>query len=472
MILLGMWGRNFGKNGMAAFPANAWKWYADNVAQWAAWFDGLQAPPAALTASGSAPNGDGYGVRIYRILDGTYWGSKSELVELRATTKKRGKKLWGDFPWRQLNGENAGEPGVFPLHGTGKFAGDTSPSWFQFFGQPGEKLPPKGTPASELVNYFVPQDTIPSTDGDEPDGRAQSMQHCIPSGIVVENIIDALGYWQDDIGYDGGRIDEGKALYLHGLAEIVASQPGMTFYAEVMFGNVHDLWEWACNSPMNSKVAVEDYGWYWHLQSACNGYDFRLLHKDGFYGFFEDFSNLSILFFGNPDVTSSRGVNNSISEQIVFNLGLAAAITIPLPAKAVIVDAQAYWPASKTFPGCYGLQGLINNICWFARTFAIGDWAVRWLDQDIFAYSRDGNGGEYGWSGGCLIVANINTFTTRYLDLQTMWPEGMWIHNYSATGKGEDYTVGPGGVLYDFEAKNNAYSNGRSYYLLAPGGVS
>ena len=50
-------------------------------------------------------------------------------------------------------------------------------------------------------------------------------------------------------------------------------------------------------------------------------------------------------------------------------------------AQRQIVDAQAYWPASATFPQCYGLEDIIQNICWFARMFAIGGWEVRWLDH-------------------------------------------------------------------------------------------
>lgn len=457
MILLGMWGRNYSASGeLAAFPKNAWLWYLNNFAEWSPYFDGLQAPPASLTASGSAANGDGYGVFCYRNLDGTYWGNKADLIALSKALDNLHKKLFGDAPMRQMDGENGG-PGVFDYKG--KFAGLTTASWFQYFGQPGETHPP-----------FVAQDDIPSTDGDEPDGRVRSYQHCIPAGVVEADSKDIIAGWIDDVGYAGLRMDEAKAIHIQTMARLVAAFPKTVFYGEVMFGDVPDLLNYACDAPMNSTMALEDYAYYWRLQRACNGYDATQLEG---WGLFQYRADLAFLFWGNPDVTPSRGANDGISEQIVSNLGIAAALTLNLPAKGVIVDGQSYWPTSDTFPNCYGLKPIIDNICWFSRKFAFGGWDVRWLDRDVVAYTRDGNGGEIGWSGGCLIAANFNTFNQRTITLQTTWQAGQWIHDYSVKGgcTRRDFNVGPGGKL-TITLVANAYSHGTSFALLAPGGVS
>lgn len=459
MILLGIWGRNYSSTGaLQAFPAQAWTVYLSKLDELSPYFDGLQLPPASITASGTAADGDGYGVFCYRDLDGTYWGNKADLVALAAAMHVKGMKLSGDAPFRQMDGENGG-PGVFTYK---NFAGSTTASWFQYFGQPGEKKPP-----------FVAQDDIPNTQGDTPYGRVRSFQHCIPTGAVEADAKDILADWIEDIGYDMLRLDEAKAIHVQSMARIIASQPKVSFYCEYMDGNPQNLYDYITSAPMDGSAAVEDYAFYWHLQQACNGYDAQLLNLDGFWGFFQWRPDLAVGFFGNPDVTPSRGVDDGISEQIVFNLGIAAAILLNLPMKMQIVDGQAYWPASATFPNCYGLQPIIDNICWFARTFAIGAWAVRWLDADVAAYTRDGDGGAIGWSGGCLVAANFNTYVKRTMTLQTTWPEGQWVHDYSHAGgcTHRDFTVGSGGLL-TISLVANAYSGGTSFALLAPGGVS
>ena len=113
MILLGIWGRNYSSGGqLVAFPANAWSWYQANAIHLKPYFDGLQLPPAAITASKDAPNADGYGTFCYRDLDGTYWGNQAGLLSLIATCHTLKMKVYGDFPFRQMDGENSG-PGRF-----------------------------------------------------------------------------------------------------------------------------------------------------------------------------------------------------------------------------------------------------------------------------------------------------------------------------------------------------------------------
>lgn len=457
MILLGIWGRNYIKGNLVAFPANAWTYYETALPTLHTVFDGLQLPPASITQSGKSASGDGYGVFCYRDLDGTYWGNKADLAAMVKIAHHYKMKVYGDFPFRQMDGENHG-PGVFTYT---TYAGSTSPSWFSYYGQPGETMPP-----------FVAQDDIPDTEGSYPDGRIRSFQYCIPPGVVEADDIDILNNWRTDIGYDGGRIDEAKALHAQSIARIIATQPKMDFYAEYMDGNPQALLNYACNDPMNSNISVEDYTLYWHLQQACNNYNAKLLNSGGCWGFFQYRPDLAVGFAGNPDVTPSRGPDNTISEQIAFNLGIAYALLLNLPMRLQIVDTQAYWPESDTFPNCYGLKPIIDNICWFSHTFSIGAWAVRWLDHDIAAYTRDGDGGKYGWSGGCAVVVNFNTSAHRTITMHTMWGPGKWIHDYSHNGGAttRDFNVNNDGTL-TVTMQPNTNSKGVSFCLLAPGGV-
>jgi alpha-amylase len=143
-------------------------------------------------------------------------------------------------------------------------------------------------------------------------------------------------------------------------------------------------------------------------------------------------------------------------------------LMLNLPCRLALVYGKDYFPSS-VWPGAYGLKPIIDNIAWFARTFAFGNWERRWVDQDVYAYTRDGNGGSVGWSGGCLVAANFNTLNLRTITVQTMWAPGTWIHDYS--GHCTDATVGGNGYV-TITLPSNAFSRGVSFGLFAPGGVN
>ena len=452
-IFLGTWGRNYDEQGnMTAFPANAWEVYRALLPELSPWFDGLQLPPAALTQSGTAPDGDGYGTFEFRNLDGTYWGNKESLMALIAAAHAYGMKVYGDFPFRQMDGENGG-PGVFKYDGR---RGETTASCFQYFGQPGETMPP-----------FVAQDDIPDTNGDWPDGRIRSLQNSVPAGYIEADTKDILQGYVKQIAYDGGRIDEAKAQHAPSIARIAQSVP-MTLYAEFDDGNPQNVYNYACEAPMNGCVGVEDYPGYWHFQTACNSFDATQLESSGFFGFFSWRPDLAIGFLGNPDVTSSRGADGGISEQIAFNLGIGYALLLNLPMRTAMVDAQHYFPASETFPNGFGLKPIIDNLCWIARTFSFGAFECRWVDKDVYAYTRDGDGGAVGWSGGLLVAVNFNVLSPRTITVGTTFGPNRQIHDY--TGHAPDVWTDMWGSA-TITIPSNAYSSGESYCCYAPAGV-
>jgi hypothetical protein len=172
-------------------------------------------------------------------------------------------------------------------------------------------------------------------------------------------------------------------------------------------------------------------------------------------------------------VATSWSPTGGISQQIAFNLLLGYALCMCLPYKIFMVYAEDYFPASPNYPTGRGFQPFIDNLCWFSRTFAFGNYKQVWVDQDVFAYYRDGDGGAIGWSGGCLVVVNFNTYNDRTITVEgpPSWKPGDWEHNYSATGTNEDYNVGADGKL-TVTVKSNYFSGGQSYLLIAPGGVN
>jgi hypothetical protein len=436
----------------AAHPQpNLWSLIAANAKSLAESFDLIQLPPA------SHGYGEGYSPFELRDLNSN-WGAVEELIAAVTTCHAAGMLVSTDLPFRQMSGANGG-PGVFLYDGR---PGETTASWFQFFNNPGETLPP-----------FVPQDSVPNAQGNYAFGTVRSYENCIPAGVVEADTTDVLATMINTLGLIPGkdipRWDDGKGMHAPSCLRIMNSQPSLDFYVEYFSGNPAEL-DWYVRDVMQNRCAVEDYAQYWHTQNACNGYDARQFDAGGG-GYWRWNSAASIGFVNNPDVATSWSATGGISQQIAFNLLLAYAHGMCLPYKEFLVYAEDYFPSSPDYPTGRGLKVWIDNLCWFSRTFAFGNFEKRWEDKDVYAYTRDGNGGSVGWSGGCLVAINFNTLNPRTITVQTPWPEGEQVHNYSATGHNEDYTVGPGGRL-TVTVQSNYFSGGQSYLLIAPGGVN
>jgi alpha-amylase len=354
-----------------------------------------------------------------------------------------------------MSGANDG-PGVFNYGPDAP--GNTLASWFQFFDNPGETMPP-----------FVAQDEVPDPSGNFAFGTVRSYENCIPKGAVEADTTNVLATMLPVLQVDMARWDDAKGMHQPSVARIMNSQPGFEFYAEFFAGDPSEVYWWAV-TLMNGRSAAEDYPQYWYTQAACNGYNANLFDQGG-QGFWLWDSSLSIGFVNNPDVATSWSPTGGISQQIAFNLLLGYALNICLPYKHFFVYGEDYFPASPNYPTGRGLQPFIDNLSWFSRTFAFGKYERRWKDEDVFCYTRDGDGGEIGWSGGCLVAVNFNTYNERTITVQTTWEAGQSVHNYSATGHNEYYTVGFGGML-TITIKSNYFSNGQSYLLIAPSGVN
>lgn len=426
----------------AAHPQpNLWALIEANAKELAKHFDVIQLPPAARGP------GEGYAATELRDYNSN-WGTAQELIAAIDACHEAGMKVSADFSVRQMQGENGG-PGVFKYNGR---PGETTASWFQDYGQNGEKIPP-----------FVPQDDIPSTEGNHAFGRVRSNQHCIPAGVVEADTTDVLKGLVA-LGVDLARYDDVKAQHAPSVARVMASQKGFPFYGEYFSGNPAELNWWATSAPMNGRAAVEDFTQYWHCQAACNGYDATQFDRGG--GYWQWRSDLSVGFVSNPDVATSWSPTGGISQQIAFNLLLGIALCIGLPFWLFLIYAEDYFPASPDFPAGRGLKPFIDNMAWFARRYAVGNFERRWVDKDVYCYTRDGAGGVHGWSGGCLVAVNFNTLHRRQVTVQTTWAQGTHVHNYSATGRNEYAYVGAGGKL-SLDLQSNAYSSGQSYQLWA-----
>jgi alpha-amylase len=428
---------------------NLWNLIEGEAPTLAQSFDVIQLPPAS--------EGYGEGYSPFRLRSyASNWGSQQELMAAVEACHAVGMRVSADLPFRQMSGANNG-PGVF-YYGPNE-PGNTIASWFQYFGNPGEAKPP-----------FVAQDSVPDPSGNYAFGTVRSYENCIPAGAVEADTRGVLAEMIPLFDIDLARWDDAKGMYQPSVLRIMQSQPNFEFYVEYDSGDTGEV-DWFVMDLMGGRCSAEDYPNYWHIQDACNDYDAnQITSGDG--GYWQEHGGAyAIGFTNNPDVATSWSPTGGISQQIAFNLLLGYAINMCLPFKIFMVYAEDYFPASPNYPTGRGFQPLLDNLCWFSRTFAFGNYEQRWIDEDVFAYSRDGNGGGVGWSGGCLVAVNFNTLNSRTITVQTTWQEGQSVHNYSATGTNQDYTVGAGGML-TVTVKSNYFSGGQSYLLIAPGGVN
>lgn len=431
---------------------NLWRLLAAQAAEDAHSFDMVQLPPA------TKGQGEGYAVTCLRNYNSN-WGLEAELIEAINAEHAQGVSVCLDLVYRQMGGENGG-PGVFNYPSG---VGNTIPSWFQYFGQPGESMPP-----------FVPQDDVPDPSGNYAFGRVRSLQNSIPKGAVEADTKDALA----DIltvlpivpGKDRGRFDDGKGMHAPSCLRILRSQNNIEIIVEFFSGDPKEL-DWYVRTVMQKRVCVEDFSQYWCTQRACNQYDARQFDSGGG-GYWRLNAGASFIFTNNPDVATSWSPTGGISQQIAFNLLIGIVHDSCLPCKGYLAYAEDYFPASPDYPTGRGLKSYMDNLFWFARKFAFGAFKRIWQDKDVYAYYRDGEGGEVGWSGGCIVVTNFNTLEARTITVEVppSWNVGDSVHNYSTTGRNEYYTVGHSGLT--MTVKSNYYSDGQSYLLIAKSGVS
>jgi alpha-amylase len=446
-------------------PSNPGKpWLYDFVRESAADiganFDVFQWPPVSKAQGGSGEGCDGYGVYCRRDLGTapqqgstpTRYGTLESLMAAVAALNAHGVHSYGDLVLHQLIGENGG-PGVFRYlgadHKTLNGKGGTTAGWFR-----------GGTNSNDPIPPFCKEDNVPDRASDNPFGRELSHQNSRPGGVTIEDARDYLAWMTRRVGFVGYRFDDVKGTWVNAVKEIMGAEPNLPFYSEYFDGNPNNL-DWWAENQMLGRSAVEDFTLHWRIQAACDGYDATQLMNGGG-GYWQRNSGLSVVFTDNPDTDTSDG------QQVIFNKGLAYAYMLSLPTRLALVYGKDYYPDS-VWPGAYGLKPIIDNLTWIARTFAFGNFAVRWQDKDVMVITRDGNGGSVGWSGGLLTALNFNTLAARTVTVATTFGPNRWLHDY--TGKhGDIWTDGNGNAT--FTIPSNAFSRGESFLCFAPGGVN
>jgi alpha-amylase len=436
-------------------------WLADmlrSIAQpLAASFEVIQWPNFVKAQGGTHPEADGYGTVDLRDFGSknaqgsleTRYGSLEAFMAAIAALEAHGAVSYGDLVFHQQTGENLG-PGLFSFVGadgtTMDGRGKSVQSWYR--GNTGDDNP---------VPPFSPQDDVPDRSSDPSFGRERCYQNCDPPRATTDDAIDAFQMQVKRTGAKGFRFDDAKGVYSPFVAELMNGSD-LPFYSEYFDGNPANLNKWATSCPMEGRSAVEDFPLHFSLQAACNNYDATLLDSSGYW---QLNSALSVGFVDNPDTDTTAG------QQVVSNKGLAYAFMLNLPLKLALVYGKDYFPDS-VWPGAHGLQPLIDNLCWISRTFAFGAFERRWVDRNVYVYTRDGNGGIAGWSGGLLIGLNFDTLSPHTVTVLTAFGANQSLHDY--TGHAPDIVTDDfGNATITLPA--NTSSSGQSYVAYAHGGV-
>jgi len=423
MIGLDLWWRHASKTGNLAAPGGLWKFahaQADHIGKV---FDWVQCPPCSLTQSGVDPTGDGYGVCRYRMLDGTWWGSGEDLLAMTAAFRSYGCQVSGDLVLHQMIGKSTGYKGA---DGKTLARGNTSQSWFC-----GDPIPP-----------YSPADDCPAGPTDKSFGNKRSYQHSQDS---LSDSLQFIPWLRTRVGFSLFRLDDVKGMWTPAVQQFAAYAGEC--YGEYWDGNPQNLAQYA--STVHG-MCMEDFTAHYRMQTACNQFDATQFMNDG-PGYFAQ--GKGMVFLSNPDTSPG---------DVMFNRLLGYAWMVGLPSHLIMVSGQDYFPTAL---GGFGLGDAIDQMVKIARTYAVGKWQVRYLDKDVAAYTRDGDGGELGWSGGLLTALNFNVLSERTVTLGTPFGSHRQLHD--VTGHAPDaWTDGQGNVTITIPS--NAYSGGHSYVMYTP----
>lgn len=214
-----------------------------------------------------------------------------------------------------------------------------------------------------------------------------------PRNYLLDGMTQAMQWRRKRFGLDGMRLDDTKGTAVSVTRHFLNALGGFNF-CETFTGDPRELQRFVQLTGANTM----DFTLHFALQGVCNaGVSLRSLPGNGFYAWDAEHA---VLFVESADTDLNNGQN------IRFNKPWAYHLSLTLPARATQIYAGDYLK--------YGLAPQLNQMMWVSAMFAFG--ALRWelVEDDVLVWSRDGNGGAHGWSGGLLCGFSRNPVATEY----------------------------------------------------------
>jgi alpha-amylase len=418
-------------------------WWWDHLARQAAdfrraGFSAVLLPPVCKTASGDAPDADGYG--LYDNYDigsknqffsvPTRFGDRERLQRMIAIMHACGLDVYGDVVLHQYYGGNNGTYKY--LGADGKTLDGRFPKHPSCFVGP----PPR-----------VPVDPVANPQGNFAFGDMVSYIHSTPKGYMLNGAIDAGDWLTRTLDLEGYRIDDTKGLAVEVVRQFLDSKSmaGRFAVGEYFDGNPSALHWWVWLSGMNGRCAAFDFTLHWTIEAMCNNNSrwwMGGLQNAGYIAI-DPFN--AVTFVDNPDTDLSYG------ENVIWNKMLGYALILTAEGYPAV-----YYKDYSPDPGCYGLKPFIDNLIWIHENLAFGTTWTRWGgDPQVYVFERQGY-------PGLLVALNNDQWSSYERTVQTSFGPNVQLHEY--TGKHPDVWTDAQGRA-TFTIPRNV--NGQSYLCFS-----
>lgn len=421
-------------------------WWWDHLASQAAdfrrcGFSAVMLPPMCKTASGAAPDADGYG--LYDNYDigsknqffsiPTRFGDHERLRRMIAVMHACGLDVYADMVMHQYYGGNNGTYKYLGADGTalnGRFP--KHPSCFV-------GAPPR-----------VPVDPVANPQGNFAFGDMVSYINSTPKGYMLGGAIDAADWLTRTLDVEGYRIDDVKGMAVEAVRQVLdaKSMNGRFAVGEYFDGNPSALHWWVWNSGMGGRCNAFDFTLHWTIQAMCNNSSNWWMGGLQGAGYISIDPINSVTFVDNPDTDLSYG------ENVIWNKMLGYALILTAEGYPCV-----YYKDYSTDPGCYGLKPLINNLIWIHENLAFGPTLTRWgNDQQVYVFERQAY-------PGLLVALNNDQYNSYTRTVQTGFGPNVQLHEY--TGKHGDIWTDSRGMASFTIPRND---NGQSYLCFSRAG--
>jgi alpha-amylase len=423
-------------------------WWWDHLASQAAdfrrcGFTAVLLPPVCKTASGAAPDADGYGLydnydigskqQVYALE--TRFGDHERLRRLIGILHACGLDVYGDVVMHQYDG---GDNGTYRYLGAdgrtlnGRFP--KHPSCFV------------GNPPR------VPVDPVANPEGNFGFGDMVSYINSTPKGYMLGGAIDAADWLTRTLDLEGYRIDDVKGMAVQAVRQLLDSKSmaGRFAVGEYFDGNADALNWWVWNSGMQGRCQVFDFTLHWTIQAMCNNNSSWWMGGLQGAGYVARDPMHAVTFVDNPDTDLSYG------ENVIWNKLLGYALILTAEGYPAV-----YYKDYSTDAGCYALKPFIDNLIWIHENLAFGTTLTRWgNDPQVYVYERQGY-------PGLLVALNNDQWSSATRTVQTSFGANVQLHEY--TGKhAEVWTDGEGRATFTIPRNDD----GQSYLCFSRTGYS
>jgi alpha-amylase len=418
-------------------------WWWDHLASQAAefrrcGFSAVLLPPVCKSASGAAPDADGYGLfdnydigskdQVYQLP--TRFGDHERLRRMIGVMHACGLDVYADVVMHQYYGGSGGS--------------------YKYVGAGGKALNgrfPKHPSCFVGAPPRVPVDPVANPEGNFAFGDMVSYVNSVPKDYMLSGATDAADWLTRTLDIQGYRIDDVKGMAVQAVRHVLnaKSMAGRFAVGEYFDGNPAALHWWVWDSGMGGRCKVFDFTLHWAIQAMCNNNSRWWMGGLEGAGYIAVDPMNSITFVDNPDTDLSDG------ENVIWNKLLGYALILTAEGYPSV-----YYKDYSADPGCYGLKPHIDNLIWIHENLAFGSTVTRWSnDAQVYIFERQGH-------PGLLVGMNNDQWNAHSRTVQTNFGPNVQLHDY--TGNHADVWTDERGMVTMTIPRN---VNGRSYVCFS-----